>query len=93
VKDHAIDSIARQLLASTLNFQPASISHEQDGLHYVHGKDEISYRTIYQPERMNHRQIITMLTGSTIRQDHVQAPAAIAHHSQTRKALHNPGND
>lgn len=38
LKDHAIERIARQLLASTFYFQLASISDEQDGLHYVHGK-------------------------------------------------------
>lgn len=38
LKDHAVERIARQLLASTFYFQLASISDEQDGLHYVQGK-------------------------------------------------------
>lgn len=39
-RDHDIDRIARQLLASIFYFQLASISDEQDGLYYVQGKDD-----------------------------------------------------
>lgn len=41
-KDPAVHLIARQLLATTFYLQIGSISDEQDGLHFVQGKDSLS---------------------------------------------------